>query len=68
MNSLKLALLKFEVNFQTFGERREHYWQIGPSGNNLGLRFAALVAREMVLEPQSAVQNFSSDLCFGIPD
>jgi len=68
MNSLKRALLKYEVNFQTFGERREHYWQIGPSGCNVGLSFAALEARGKVVESQSAVQNFSSDSCFGIPD
>jgi hypothetical protein len=48
MNSLKRALLKYEVNFQTFGERREHYWQIGPSGCNVGLSFAALEARGKV--------------------
>ena len=54
MNSLKRALLKCAVNFQKFGERHEHYWQIGPSGYNVGLNFAALEARRMVIEPQSA--------------
>jgi len=68
MNSLKRELLKYEVNFQTFGERREHYRHIGPGGYNVGLSFAALEAREKVLEPQSAVHNFSSNPCFGIPD
>lgn len=39
--------MKYAVNFQTFGERREHYWQIGLSGYNVGLGSAVLVAREM---------------------